>query len=160
MRSVALDRPCGRLCGGQEPGVAAHHDRDVNTPQRAIVEVGSHERLSHETRRRGKARRVVAFHQIVVDGLGNVHAAQIVARPRRLLADEAHGLGCIVAADIEEPSGAMGLERREDVSAIGQIGLVPRRAEGGGRGGGDRFEVARVSAERSTKSSFTMPRTP
>ena len=141
MRTVALDRPCGGRCGGQEPGIAAHHDRDVNARQRAIVEVGPHECLGHESRRRGKAGRVVVFHQIVVDGLGNVDAAQVIALLRRLLADDAHGIGGIVATDIQEPGRAMGLQRREDVPAIRQIGLVPRRAQGRGRRGGDRFEI-------------------
>ena len=35
----------------------------------------------------------------------------------------------------------MGLQRGEDVPAIGQIGLVPRRTQGRGRRGGDRFEI-------------------
>lgn len=141
MRTVALDRPCGGRCGGQKPGMAAHHYRDVNARQRAIVKVGSHERLGHESRRRGKAWGVVVFHQIVVDGLGNVDGAQVVALLRRLLADDAHGIGRIVAADIQEPGRAVGLQRCEDVPAIGQIGLVSRRAQGRGRRGGDRFEI-------------------
>lgn len=141
MRTVALDRPCGGRCGSQEPGIAAHDYCDVNARQRVIVEVGSHKRLGHEARRRGKARRVVVFHQIVVDGLGNVDGAQVVALLRRLLADDAHGISRIVAADIQEPGHAVGLQRCQDVPAIGQIGLVSRRAQGRGRRSGNRFEI-------------------
>jgi hypothetical protein len=130
VRTVALDRPCGGGYGGQESGIASHHDCDVDARQGAIVEVGPHESLGHEPRRRRKARRVVAFHQIVVDGLGNMDGAQVVALLDGFLADDAHGFGRVIAADIEEPSGAVSLQRREDVPAIGQIGLVPRRAQG------------------------------
>src|SRR5208282_758701 len=36
MRTVALNRPCGGRCGGQEPGMATHHYGDVNARQRAM----------------------------------------------------------------------------------------------------------------------------
>jgi len=57
------------------------------------------------------------------------------------IADDAHGVGRIVAADIQEPGRAVRLQRCEDVPAIGQIGLVLRRAQGRGRRSGDRFEI-------------------
>ncbi len=111
VRAIVLDGACGGGCGGQESGVAAHHDGDVNARQRAVVEVGADECLGHEARRRGIAWRVVAFHQVVVDGLGDVDAAQVVAFLRRLLADDAGGLGRVVAADVEEPGRVVGLQR-------------------------------------------------
>jgi hypothetical protein len=136
VRTVALDRPCGGGCGGQESGIASHHDCDVGARQGAIVEVGPHKRLDHETRRGRKTWRV-----IVVDGLRNVNGAQIVAFLRGLLADDAHGFGRVVAADIEEPGRVMSLKRCKDFPAVGQVGFVARRAEGRRWRGGDRFEI-------------------
>jgi len=93
--------------------------------------------------------------------LGMWMEAQVVALLRRLLADDAHGVGRIVAADIQEPGRAVGLQRCEDVPAIGQIGLVIASSPG------PRTAWRRslrdwpgFRPERSTKSSFTMPRTP
>jgi hypothetical protein len=141
MRAVALDRASGGRCCGQEPGVAAHHDRNVNARQRTVVEIGPHECLGYEPCGRGKAWRVIALHQVVVNGLGNMDRAQIVMLLRRFLAHDTHGFGRIVAADIEEPRNAMSLQRTEDVPTVGQVWFVPRRAEDRGRRGGDRLEI-------------------
>ena len=67
--------------------------------------------------------------------------AEIVALLGRLLADQPHSFGGIVASDIEKPGNAVGLQRCEDGTAVGQIGLVPRRAEGRRRRGGDRLQI-------------------
>ena len=68
-----------RRGGGQEPRIAAHDDADINARQRPVVEVDPHEGLDDETRRRGKTRRVVIDGQVVVDGLGNMDAAERIA---------------------------------------------------------------------------------
>ena len=59
--------------------MAAHHHGDVDAGQGAVVEIGAHERLRDEARRRRIARAVVVDDEVVVDGLGDVDAAQVVA---------------------------------------------------------------------------------
>ena len=72
---------------------------------------------------------MVVQHQIVVDGLGHVDAAQGVARFTRLLGKNAQGVGRIVAADIEEAVDAVGLERSKNLAAVFFIGLVAGRTK-------------------------------
>ena len=55
--------------------------------------------------------------------------------------DDADGVGGIVAADVEERVDRVRLENLEDLLAIFEIGLVARRAERGGRRGGDGLEI-------------------
>jgi hypothetical protein len=62
--------------GGQKAGVAPHHHPHVDAGQRGVVQVGTGKGLRDKARRRRKARRVVVAHQIVVNGFGDVHAAQ------------------------------------------------------------------------------------
>ena len=87
-------------------------------------------------------------------------AAQRIAGLARLLADDAHRVRRVVAADVEEVADAVRLQHLEDLLAVGQVGLVAGRAERRGGRGGHQLEVVAVSCVRSTKSSSTMPRTP
>ena len=82
--------------------MATHHHRHIDAGQRAIVEVEPHEGLRDEPGRRRISRHVVGAHQVVVDRLGDMHAAQIVARLLRFLGDDAHRIGAVVAPDVEE----------------------------------------------------------
>ena len=76
MRAVIGEFARQRRGGGEKAGMPAHDHRQINARQRPIVEIGAHEGLGDETRGGGKARRVVIGHQVVVDGLGNMDAAQ------------------------------------------------------------------------------------
>ena len=113
--------------------MAAHHHTQIHAGKRFIVQIRAHESLGDEPRRRGKARRVVIDHQVVVDGLGNMDAAQRIIRVARRFRDDAHRIGAVIAADIEKGADAMGLHRAEDLLAIGAIRLVAGRAQGRGR---------------------------
>ena len=111
--------------------MAAHDDADIDARQRAIVEIGAHEGLGDEARRRAEARRMVVADEVIVDRLGDMHGAQrIILRPR-LVRHDAYDIGGIVAADIEKPANVMRLERAEDRLAIGFVRLVAGRAERG-----------------------------
>ena len=59
----------------------------------------------------------------------------------RLLGDDAHRVGGIVAADIEERVDRVGFQDLEDLLAILAVRLVAGRAEGGGRRRGDRLKI-------------------
>ena len=133
---------------GEEAGVAAHHHRDIDAFQRQIVEIGAGEGLRHKARRRGIARRVVEADEIVVDGLGDVNRAQPMIAFLRLLGDDPHRIGGIVAADIEERVDRVGFEDLEDLLAILAVGLVAGGSERGGRRRRDRLEIGdRLLAE-------------
>ena len=111
----------------------SHHHGDVDAGQGPVVEIETHEGLDHEARGRGISRHVIGAHQIVVDGLGDVHTAQIVARLPRFLGNDAHGIGAVVAADVEEAPDLVRLEHAKNLLAVGLIGLVPRGPERRGR---------------------------
>ena len=117
--------------------MAAHHDADVNAGKRGIVEIYARKRLGDKTRGGGKARRMIVADQIVVDGLGNMNAAQRIIGFMRLLGDDAHRIGGIVAADIKEGADFMRLQNLEDLVAIFQIRLVAGGAQRRGRGFAD-----------------------
>ena len=141
MRAVVRVLARERRGGGEEAGVAAHDDGAIDALQRGVVEIGAHEGLRDEARRRGKARRVVEADEIVVDRLGDVDRAQRMAGLLRLLGDDAHGVRGIVAADVEEGVDFVRLEDLEDLLAILEVGLVARRAERRGGRRRDRLEI-------------------
>jgi hypothetical protein len=161
VRAVVGELLAQRAGGGQEARMAAHHHTQVDARQRRVVQVGAGKGLGHETRRAGEARRVVVEHQVVVDGLGDVDAAQRVAGLGRFFGHDADGVAGVVAADVEEVLDLVRLEHLEHLAAVGQVGLVTGAAQRRSRG-----ELATssrlwlVSCVRSTKSSLTMPRTP
>jgi len=127
--------------GGEEAGVAAHDHGAIDALQRVVVEIGAHEGLGDEAGRRRIAGRVVETHEVVVDRLGDVDRTDRMPCPVRLLGDDADGVGRIVAADIAEGVDVVGAQDAEDFVAIFEIGFVARRAQGGGRGRGDRLEI-------------------
>ena len=91
---------------------------------------------------------MVEADEIVVDGLGDVNCAKPMIAFLRLLGDDAHRVGGIVAADIEERVDRVGFEDLEDLLAILAVGLVAGRAERGGRRRRDRLEIGdRLLAE-------------
>lgn len=121
--------------------MAAHHDADVDTLERAVIEVHAGECLCDETGCRAEARAVVVFHQVIVDGLWNVDRAQFVVCLLSLLVDDAHRVGRIVATDIEEISDVVGLHDLEHAGAVFLVGFVAGREESRGWGVGDLLEV-------------------
>ena len=129
VRAVIVVLAAQRRGRCQKPGVPPHDHGHVHARQRGVVQVGACKGLGHEARGRGKAGRVVVAHQVVVDGLRDVDAAQRVARPRRLLADDAHRVRRVVAADVEEVADAVGLQHLEDLLAVLQVRLVAGGAE-------------------------------
>ena len=128
--------------------MTAHHHRAIDAGQRAVVEIGAGESLDDEARRRRIAGHVVEADEIVVDRLRDVDRPQVMAAPLRLFGDDAHGVGGIVAADVEERVDIVRLENLEDLLAVFDVRLVAGRAERGGGGRSDRLEVAdRLLAE-------------
>ncbi len=121
--------------------MAPHDDRDIDAGQRAVVEIGAHEGLGHEPRRRRKAGRVVVDHQVIVDGLGDVDAAQGIGFPGGFLRHDAHRIGTVIAADIEEAADAMRLQRTEDRLAIFDVRLVAGGTQRRGRGLRHAFQI-------------------
>ena len=136
----------------QEAGVPAHDDRAIDALQRVVVEIGAHEGLNHEARGGRETRRVIEADEIVVDGLRDVNGVDADALPRRLLGDDPHGVGGIVAADVEEGVDVVRAQHLEDFLAIFAVGLVAGRAERRGRAGGDRFEIGSRSRGRGRSS--------
>ena len=86
---------------------------------------------------------MVGDHEVVVDGLRDMDAAQVVARLVRLLRDDPHGVRAVVAADVEETADRVRLQHAEDLLAVCMIGLVARRAERRGRRERHHVEVVR-----------------
>ena len=76
---------------------------------------------------------MVIEHQIVIDGLGDMDGAEIIVQSFRLLVDDAHCIGRIIAADVEKVAHVMLAEDVEDLLAVLFIGLVTGAAKGGGR---------------------------
>ena len=126
--------------GGQEAGVAAHDDVDLDARQRRVVEVVAHEGLRDELGGGSEAGGVVVFAQVVVDGLGDVEAVELVLVLLGRLVDDVGGLGGVVAADVEEVADVVLLELLEDGEAVVVGGLLADGAEGGGGGLGDEGE--------------------
>ena len=120
---------------------AAHHHADVDPGQRRVVQVDAGEGLGHEARGGRETRRVVVAHQVVIDGLRNVDAAQRITGLLRFLADDAHGVRRVVAADIEEVLDAVRLQHLEDLQAVGAVGLVARGTQRRGRRAGHQLQV-------------------
>ena len=84
---------------------------------------------------------MVVDHQVVVDGLGDVDAAERGARPARFFAQDAQRIRGIVAADVEKRADAVRLQHPEDVPAVFQIRLVAGGAERRAGGSRDPLQV-------------------
>ena len=85
---------------------------------------------------------VIGADEIVVDRLGDMESADRLPFGGGLFGDDAHGVGGIVAADVEKRVDLMRAQDLEDFLAIFAIGLVARRPERGGRRSRDRFQIA------------------
>ena len=142
VRAVVDELAAERRRRGQEAGMAPHHDADVHAGQRGVIQVGAGERLRHEARGGRKSGRVVVADQVVVDRLRDVDAAQRIAGFVRGLADDAHGVRRVVAADVKKVADLVRLQHLEDFLAIRQVRLVARRSQRGRRGVGHQFQVA------------------
>ena len=129
VRAIAGELPAERRSGGEESSMAAHYHADVHTRQGGVVEIGARECLGDEAGRGGEARRVVVADEVVVDGFRNVDGAQRIIGLLRLLADDAHGIGGIVAADIEKGADFVRAQHFKNLLAILGIRLVAGRAE-------------------------------
>jgi len=79
--------------GGEEAGMAAHDDVNLDAGQGAVVVVVAHDGGGDEPGCRAKAGRVIVDAQIVVDGLGNVEDLQLVALLGGKLADDSGSVG-------------------------------------------------------------------
>ena len=79
--------------------------------------------------------------EIVVDGLRDVDGAQAVIRLLRFLRHDAHGVGGIVAADIEERVDRVRFQDLENLLAIFAVRLVAGRAERRGGRCGHRLKI-------------------
>ena len=142
MRTVIGELARQRRGRGQESGVAAHDNGAIDAFEGRIVEIGAGEGLGHEARGGRKARDMIEADQIVVDRLRHVHGAKLMVPLLGLVRDDAHGVGRVVAADVEERVDLMRLQDLEDLLAIFQVGFVARRSERGGRRPGDRLQIA------------------
>ena len=123
-----------------------HHHIDLDAAEARIVEGIAHMGERHEARGGGKARRVVVLQEIVVDRLGHMEAAQLVAGGGRLLAHDAGGVGGVVAADVEEVLDVVLFEALEDFFAVFFVRLVAGGAEGRRRRYGRRVRGVRRGA--------------
>ena len=113
----------------QEASVPPHHDRQVNPFQCRVIQIRSGEGLGDKARRRGKARRVIVADQIVIYGFWYVHTAQGVAGTKRFLADNAHGVRRIVAANIKKVADAVRFEHFENLATVFRIWFIARRTQ-------------------------------
>ena len=138
VRAAVLVEPPGCRGGGQEAGMPAHDDGDIDAGQRAEIEIDRQEGAGDELGCRDEARRVVILHQVVVDGLGRMHEGD---RPARRVGQDLLRAGRIVAADIDEGVGRHLLQPRQHLVAIGGVRLVARRAECSTRRAGDQPEL-------------------
>ena len=121
--------------------MAPHDHAHIDTGQGRIVQIGPGKGLRHKARRGWEARRVVVADQIVVNGLGDVDAAQRVIGFERLLAHDAHGVRRIVATDVEKVLNLMRLQDLENLLAVGQVRFVTGGAQGAGGRVGHQLQV-------------------
>jgi hypothetical protein len=126
--------------GGEEAGVASHDDVDLDALKRAVVEVIAHEGLRDELGGGTKAGAVVGNFQVVVDGFGDVEAAEFVPFLLGHFVDDVRGLSGIVAADVEEVTHVVFLEDLKNFTAVVCCGFVADGAERGRGGFGNGFE--------------------
>src|SRR5450759_4749347 len=64
VRSVIMELSRHRRGRGQESGVPAHDNYEVDTGQRCVIEVGTEERLGYKACRRWKSWRVIIAHPV------------------------------------------------------------------------------------------------
>ena len=115
-----------RAGGGQEPRVPTHHDVDLDSRERNIVHEVGHARHRDEAGGGGEPRRVVVLDEIIVDGLGNMEAAQVIVVGNGFGADDPARIAAVVAADVEKIACVVTLARVEHAVAIRVVGFVAR----------------------------------
>ena len=124
--------------------MATHDDVDLDARQGGVVGAVGLERFGDVPGRRRVAGGVVVHHEVVVDGLWDVEAAELVAG---LVGDFVHdstGVRRIVAADVEEVTDVVLPAGLEDALAVVEIGLVARGAQGGAGCAAERIECVRT----------------
>src|SRR5690606_23869809 len=104
----------------------------------AHIKVAAQEGAGDEPGGGNEAGRVIVLDEIVVDGLGGVDEGEVGAG----LIEDLKRAGSVVAANIDEGGGGDAFQPREDVGAIGGIGLVARAAEGGAGRGAETVQIA------------------
>ncbi len=127
--------------GGEEAGVAAHDTADINALEGAVVEVDALECLGDESSCGAEAGAVVVFHEVVVDGFGDVDGAEFVVGRLGLFVNDADGVRGVVSADVEEVADVVGFHDLEHAGAVFFVGFVAGGEEAGGGGACDLFEV-------------------
>lgn len=104
--------------------MATHHATDINTLQRSVVEINTHECLSDKTCSRTEPWAVIVFHEIVIDRFRNMDRAQFVVCGLCLLIDDTDGVGRVVSTNVEEVTDVMGFHNFEHARAIFFVGFV------------------------------------
>ena len=142
---IALGQRCG---GGQPAGVASHdlHHGDVL----GAVHGGVTDDLLHHNAdvlgRRTVTGGVVGDHQVVVDGLGHAHEADVALDALAVLGQLADGVHGVVAADVEEVADVQLFQNGEQLLVDRLVGvpvgqLVAAAAQKAGRGALEQLNV-------------------
>ena len=126
---IAVVAACEGAGGGEEAGVAAHDDVDFDAWERDVVHEVCHAGHGDESGGGGEAWGVVVFHEVVVHGLWDVEAAEVIAILKGFFAYEAAGVGAVVATDVEEVAGVVLFAGVEDALAVGGVGFISGRAQ-------------------------------
>ena len=116
-----------RGCG--QPARIAAHDFDDGHVLRAVDRRIADDLLHHNADVLGRAavaRRVVSHHQVVVDGFGHAHKADVAADVCAVVGQLADGVHRVIAADVEEVADVQLLQnlKQPDVDSLA-LGGVP-----------------------------------
>ena len=134
--------------GGQPAGVTAHalDDGDHAGVVHGGIAVHFHDGGGDELGRGGEAGAVVGAGQVVVDGLRDAHAANLIAVAQHELGDLVAGIHGVVAAVVEEVADVVLLEHLQDLDVVGlvHIGVGQLVAAGAQRGGGGVLQEAQL----------------
>ena len=115
--------------GGGQPARIAAHDLDDGHVLRAVDRRVADDLLHHNADVLGRtavAGGVVGDHQVIVDGLGHAHKADVAADVCAVVGQLADGVHRVIAADVEEVADVQLLQNLEqpDVDALA-LGGVP-----------------------------------
>ena len=131
-RTVGVAPRRQRRRRSQPAGVAAHHFHDEHAALRPHHRGDVEPRLEHRGRQilgcRPEARTAVGADDVVVHGLGHADALQRVPAPARLGLQAGNGVHRTVAAVVEQPTDAMGVEHREQ-AVHHRTAIVTRQIE-------------------------------
>ncbi len=84
---------------------------------------------------------MIVYHQIIIDCLGYMNAAQRIVGPNGLFAKYSQGIGRIIASDIKKGADSVGLKNLEYLLTVFGIRFVPGRAKRRTWRFGDHLEV-------------------